>query len=146
MPFFKWPIIILLVVLLPFSFVFSYPYKDSSLYTYLDPVNILYTSNATNYISQQHKDSQKLQLVQFYSSWCGHCIDFAPRFKKFLKTIRSWRHWLDISVLDCAQEVNLQGACVTYEIQYYPCLKMFWFKPNENETGKEIKCKCCVIS
>lgn len=136
------PTIILSAVLLPAALVVSLPFQETSLYTYLDPVNILYTSNVTDFISHRHQDGQKLQLVQFYSSWCGHCINFAPHFKEFLKSVRAWRHWLDISVLDCSVKENMDGACNTYDISYYPCLKMFWFKPDDTQKGNEIKCKC----
>ena len=27
-------------------------------------------------------------LVEFYSSWCGHCIDFAPTFKALAKNVK----------------------------------------------------------
>ncbi|KAG0409713.1 hypothetical protein HPB47_013185, partial [Ixodes persulcatus] len=26
-------------------------------------------------------------IIQFYSSWCGHCIHFAPMFKAFAHDI-----------------------------------------------------------
>ena len=27
-------------------------------------------------------------LIEFYSSWCGHCIDFAPAFKQLAKDVK----------------------------------------------------------
>ena len=27
-------------------------------------------------------------LVEFYSSWCGHCVQFAPDYKKLAKDVK----------------------------------------------------------
>lgn len=119
----------------------AFPSETKSLYSHRDGVNILYSSNASHFVRDLHQEGRKLQLVQFYSSWCGHCISFAPSFKAFLNTILTWTHWLDISVVDCAVQDNLLGACQDFDVQYYPCLKMFWFKPGPKDTGNEITCK-----
>lgn len=28
-------------------------------------------------------DSESVWLIEFYNSWCGHCIHFAPTYKEF---------------------------------------------------------------
>lgn len=38
-------------------------------------------------------DSPKSWVVEFYSSWCGHCVHFAPIYKEFAEDITG-RLWL----------------------------------------------------
>lgn len=44
-----------------------------------DPIVILDSSNFNKNILQ----SQQTWFVNFYNSWCGHCIRFAPTWKSF---------------------------------------------------------------
>ena len=37
-------------------------------------------------------------LVEFYSSWCGHCIDFAPAFIQLANDVKGKEHQMFISV------------------------------------------------
>ena len=34
--------------------------------------------------------SSKPWMVQFYSSWCGHCIHFQPTFSEFGARVEGW--------------------------------------------------------
>ena len=111
-----------------------------SLYHSNDNVIILTTDNFTKFVVDLHQDGQKLQLIQFYNSWCGHCISFAPNFKKFLKSVDKWKDLLSISVVDCSMDINFK-LCTDYDISFYPNLRMFWFKPTSKDKGDTIKCK-----
>lgn len=108
-----------------------------SLYTEKDKVPILYTENVTSFIVNNHQDGRQVQLVQFYNSYCGHCISFAPIFKDFLKSVTRWSDVLSVSVLDCSVESN-NKACRDFDIAYYPTLRTFWFKPDKSNKGEEL--------
>jgi len=32
--------------------------------------------------------SETAWMVEFYSSWCGHCVHFAPTFKELAKDVK----------------------------------------------------------
>lgn len=49
------------------------------LYNLSDDVFILHGSNFKRNIV----DSDSVWIVEFYNSWCGHCIKFAPFWKTF---------------------------------------------------------------
>lgn len=108
-----------------------------SLYNLKDHVTILETSNFTKFVINQHQDGKKIQLIQFYSSYCGHCISFAPQFKRFLKSVDKWSDLLSISVVNCADDIN-RKVCSDYKVEYFPTLRMFWFKPNEKDKGNKL--------
>ena len=65
--------------------------------------------------------------VEFYSSWCGHCIHFAPTFKSLAEDVYSWRGVMAVAAIDCAVEANM-AVCREYEIMGYPTIK--FFSPN----------------
>ena len=48
------------------------------LYSEHDKIVLLNTTNFQSTICS----SSRAWLVEFYSSWCGHCIHFAPTFKE----------------------------------------------------------------
>ena len=55
----------------------------ASLYSKDDPMEIL--DNST--IKRQIYKSEYVWVVEFYSSWCGHCHAFAPTWRRFAKQI-----------------------------------------------------------
>lgn len=57
--------------------ILSAPTQAGRLYTENDPVTIL-TSDT---LKQTVRNSTTAWLVQFYSSWCGHCIQYSPTWK-----------------------------------------------------------------
>ena len=57
--------------------------SQNSLYNSSDYVTILTVDNFYDTLVGQ----QNAWLVQFYSSYCGHCIAFAPLFKQIVKNI-----------------------------------------------------------
>ncbi len=66
----------------PFSFGGG---KDKALYSPLDPGITLV--NVSDFKSVVH-GSKTAWMVEFYSSWCGHCIHFAPTFKHLASDVR----------------------------------------------------------
>ncbi|OTF77415.1 hypothetical protein BLA29_010705, partial [Euroglyphus maynei] len=89
------------------------------------------------FIVNQHNDGNRIQLIQFFNTYCGHCQAFAPLFKQFLRTtIHRWSNVVDFAVLDCANDLNTD-ACRHYNIQLYPTLRTFWLRPTLTDLGDD---------
>ncbi|KAF7636504.1 Sulfhydryl oxidase [Meloidogyne graminicola] len=63
-------------------------------------------------------------FVEFYSSWCGHCIEYKPLYVKIATAMRRWRKVVVIAVLNCADEINAP-VCREHAIDAFPSLKYF---------------------
>uniref|UniRef100_A0A8D9EMZ1 Sulfhydryl oxidase n=1 Tax=Cacopsylla melanoneura TaxID=428564 RepID=A0A8D9EMZ1_9HEMI len=68
--------------------------------------------------------SSSAWLVEFYNSWCGHCIQFAPTWKDFGASVLSWSKIVKVGAVDCSVDVN-SDLCRDYEIMKYPTLRYF---------------------
>ncbi|KAM4615977.1 sulfhydryl oxidase 2 [Polymixia lowei] len=90
----------------------------SRLYTEGDPVVILSSSNIKPTIT----NSSSAWMLQFYSSWCGHCIQYSSTWKELAQDVRDWDQAIRIAVLDCAQEDNFD-ICKEYGIHFYPTFR-----------------------
>ncbi|XP_054157272.1 uncharacterized protein LOC128955623 [Oppia nitens] len=109
-----------------------------SLYNFNDPdIRSLTDTNFTHHVYDDKRNSGRVQLIQFYNSWCGHCIAFAPTFKELARQVRTWRQLLAIRVVDCAQDINTK-LCRDMNINVYPTLKMYWFNPKHDDKGVEL--------
>ncbi|TRY63148.1 hypothetical protein TCAL_10351 [Tigriopus californicus] len=75
-------------------------------------------------------------MVEFYSSWCGHCIHFAPTYKTFADEVFGWRHVVGIAAIDCADDKNMP-TCREYDIMGYPSMKFFPPQAPSSELGQE---------
>jgi len=93
---------------------------SAGLYTNEDKILILNNTNFQSSICS----STKAWIVEFYSSWCGHCIHFAPTFKEFAADVHAWRDVISVAAIDCAQDENMP-TCREYEVMGYPTLKFF---------------------
>ncbi|KAF6721082.1 Sulfhydryl oxidase 2 [Oryzias melastigma] len=102
----------------------------SRLYTEDDPLVILGSSSLKPTIS----NSSSAWLVQFYSSWCGHCIHYSSTWKVLAQDVKDWQEAIGVAVLDCAQEENFD-ACRDYNIQFYPTFKYFRAHSSPGEKG-----------
>lgn len=80
-------------------------------------INILYDTNFDNFV----KNKSKVSLIEFYHSWCGHCIRFAPNWKAFAKDINKWSPVVGVGVVDCSEDKNTQ-LCREYNVRAYPSL------------------------
>ncbi|KAM4576510.1 sulfhydryl oxidase 2 [Odontesthes bonariensis] len=90
------------------------------LYTEEDPLVILSGSSFKPTIT----NSSSAWLVQFYSSWCGHCIQYSSTWKALAQDVKDWQDAIGVAVVDCAQEENFD-VCKDYSIKFYPTLKYF---------------------
>lgn len=59
------------------------PIQETGLYNATDNIVLL---NVTN-IKSTILASKSSWIVEFYSSWCGHCQRFAPVWKSFAKDV-----------------------------------------------------------
>ncbi|KAM6182361.1 sulfhydryl oxidase 2 [Erethizon dorsatum] len=77
-------------------------------------------------------------LVQFYSSWCGHCIGYAPTWRALAGDVRDWAAAIRVAALDCAEEKN-QEVCRAYDIHFYPTFRYFKAFTKEFTTGEDFR-------
>ncbi|CAG5119789.1 unnamed protein product [Candidula unifasciata] len=63
-------------------------------------------------------------VVEFYNSWCGHCIHFAPTWKEVATYFKDWQDLVVIAAIDCTQPANLE-TCRQHDVSSYPTLKIF---------------------
>ncbi|XP_068166687.1 sulfhydryl oxidase 2 [Antennarius striatus] len=100
------------------------------LYTEEDPLVILSSTSLKPTVS----NSTSAWLVQFYSSWCGHCIQYSSTWKALAQDVKDWQQAISVGVLDCAQEENLD-VCKEYSIKFYPTFKYFRAHSPETDRG-----------
>ena len=116
------PITLLLGILPTSSLPFRFGLGDGKpLYGKSDPGLTLL--NASDFKTIVH-NSPNAWMVEFYSSWCGHCIHFAPTFKQIAKDVQKWSDVISVAAIDCAQDENMP-ICRDYDIMGYPSLKFF---------------------
>ena len=132
---------IFLVIITFVSIVSSLPsLSGSPLYDHNSKeIRILSDTNFSKNVFEDDVNSRRIQLIQFYNSWCGHCIAFAPTFKKLAHQSRQWKQLMSISVVDCAQDINTK-LCRNMDINVYPTIKLFWFSPKSDQKGFELIC------
>uniref|UniRef100_A0A8P4KS95 Sulfhydryl oxidase n=1 Tax=Dicentrarchus labrax TaxID=13489 RepID=A0A8P4KS95_DICLA len=100
------------------------------LYTEEDPLVILSSSSLKPTVS----NSSSAWLVQFYSSWCGHCIQYSSTWKALAQDVKDWQQAVSVAVLDCAQEENFD-VCKEFSIKFYPTFKYFRAHSPETDRG-----------
>ncbi|XP_044051716.1 sulfhydryl oxidase 2 [Siniperca chuatsi] len=100
------------------------------LYTEEDPLVILSSSSLKPTVS----NSSSAWLVQFFSSWCGHCIQYSSTWKALAQDVKDWQQTISVAVLDCAQEENFD-VCKEYSIKFYPTFKYFRAHSPETDRG-----------
>lgn len=91
---------------------------DSSLYdSRTDEVIVLH---AGNYMEIQ-KNTNGLLVVEYYASWCGHCISFSKIYKQLSLQLKFWGVYF--AAINCANPVNA-ATCDSAGIHLYPTLKV----------------------
>ncbi|XP_053380728.1 sulfhydryl oxidase 2-like isoform X2 [Mercenaria mercenaria] len=68
--------------------------------------------------------SESAWIVEFYNSWCGHCIKFAPAWKEFGLKHEDWWPVFRVGAVDCANDNNTE-LCRSYDITGFPAFKLF---------------------
>ncbi|KAJ0019859.1 hypothetical protein NQD34_007428 [Periophthalmus magnuspinnatus] len=125
MPRWLWLFSAVLLILLPCC-----ECAAARLYTEQDPLVILTRDTLRATLT----DSSSAWLVQFYSSWCGHCIQYSSTWKALARDVRDWQGAISVAVFDCALEENFD-LCRDYGIKFYPTFKYFKAHSGEAERG-----------
>ncbi|XP_018615000.1 sulfhydryl oxidase 2 [Scleropages formosus] len=126
-PGFLWPALLLLLLLvMPLRGV-----RGARLYSEEDPLTIL-TSDT---LKETLRNSSTAWLIQFYSSWCGHCIQYSPTWKALAGDVKDWEQAIRIGVLDCAHEKNFE-ICKEFGIHFYPTFRYFKAHSSSSDIGK----------
>ncbi|XP_043857490.1 sulfhydryl oxidase 1 [Dromiciops gliroides] len=102
------------------------------LYTTKDPLVILTEST----LKPTVLGSSSAWVVEFFASWCGHCIAFAPKWKALANEVKDWKPVLNVAALDCAEEANSE-ICRNFGIVSYPTVKFFKAFSDSSFTGTE---------
>ncbi|ULT81893.1 hypothetical protein L3Y34_011690 [Caenorhabditis briggsae] len=77
---------------------------------------------------------KKAHFVEFYSSWCGACIGYAPTFKKFAKQLEKWAPLVQVTVVNCADDKNMP-LCREHSVSSYPSLRYFKYNSASKDDG-----------
>ncbi|KAJ8039448.1 Sulfhydryl oxidase 1 [Holothuria leucospilota] len=113
----------LLILFCHFCVIFppSVDGKEAGLYKPLvDDVVILVENNFYQTVFM----SEKAWIVELYSSWCGHCVHFAPTWKKFATDIKAWNPIVAVAAIDCAVKEN-HAICQGEQVKGYPTIKQY---------------------
>ncbi|XP_061681917.1 sulfhydryl oxidase 1 [Syngnathoides biaculeatus] len=104
---------------------------EAGLYTGSDQIVALSPDNVKSVLV----NSSSAMVVEFYASWCGHCISFSPTYKRLARDIKEWKPAVDLAAIDCADENN-RKVCVSFGIRGYPTLKFFNAYSREDSAGQ----------
>ncbi|OQR69421.1 sulfhydryl oxidase 1-like [Tropilaelaps mercedesae] len=108
----------------------------SVLYDAADPINIV--DGIEDFDRVLQSSLSQACMIEFYNSWCGHCIRYAPIFKEYANDVKGWQSAVDIGVINCASNINLE-VCRDQEITSYPSIKMYWDGGAKNKQGEVIE-------
>ncbi|KAB0353843.1 hypothetical protein FD755_023463 [Muntiacus reevesi] len=92
----------------------------SALYSSSDPLTLLRADTVRRTVL----GSRSAWAVEFFASWCGHCIAFAPTWKALANDVKDWRPALNLAALDCAEETN-SAVCRDFNIPGFPTVRFF---------------------
>ncbi|XP_043576428.1 LIM/homeobox protein Lhx3 isoform X4 [Chiloscyllium plagiosum] len=104
------------------------------LYSSQDSVTILEADGVKGLLG----NSSAAWVVEFYSSWCGHCVNYAPTWKALARDVKEWELAIRIGVMDCADEKNF-AICAEYGIHFYPTFRYFKALTTQFTTGENYK-------
>ncbi|XP_028314414.1 sulfhydryl oxidase 2 isoform X3 [Gouania willdenowi] len=105
--------------------------RSARLYTEEDPLELLSSGSLKPAVI----NSSSAWIVQFFSSWCGHCIQYSDTWKLLAQDVKDWQDAIRVGVLDCAQEENFD-VCKEFGIKFYPTFK--YFKAHSASTDRGV--------
>ncbi|NXE22123.1 QSOX1 oxidase, partial [Ardeotis kori] len=106
--------------------------QTGGLYSASDPLELLGSGAEGRLLG-----SPSAWAVEFFASWCGHCIHFAPTWRALAHDLREWRPAVMLAAIDCADEAN-QQVCTEFGITGFPTLKFFRAFSKKAEDGIRI--------
>ncbi|XP_028855478.1 sulfhydryl oxidase 1-like isoform X1 [Denticeps clupeoides] len=107
---------------------------EAGLYSSADQVVLLTPDTVASVL----RNNSAALLVEFYASWCGHCVAFSPVWKALARDTREWKPAVDLVAIDCAFEENSR-VCRDFGIAGYPSLKFFPAHSGSDSKGSDIK-------
>ncbi|XP_003925477.2 sulfhydryl oxidase 1 isoform X1 [Saimiri boliviensis] len=114
------PTLLLLLLLLLLAVPGAVAAPRSALYSASDPLTLLQADTVRGAVL----GSRSAWAVEFFASWCGHCIAFAPTWKALAEDVKAWRPALNLAALDCAEETN-SAVCRDFNIPGFPTVRFF---------------------
>lgn len=69
-------------------------------------------------------DSQWGWMVELYSSWCGHCQNFAPRLKELARELEAWSDVVRVGVMECTGGEKNRDMCSKLGVAAYPTIRV----------------------
>ncbi|CAG0920394.1 unnamed protein product [Notodromas monacha] len=93
---------------------------SDALYLKSDPIQILTADTFNKNVLR----SKTAWIVEFYSTWCGHCRNYAATWKQLAVQVYGWRKVIRLGAIDCADERNTP-ICRTYQVIGYPTILLF---------------------
>ncbi|KAK3088144.1 hypothetical protein FSP39_015352 [Pinctada imbricata] len=105
---------------------------NAGLYSDSDDVFILTSDNFYENVLK----SEKIWNIEFYNSWCGHCIHFAPTYKELATDTKGWTPVIQTAAIDCAEKDN-RDICMKYVDMGYPTLKLLGPNASKNDSGPQ---------
>uniref|UniRef100_UPI00398EE230 sulfhydryl oxidase 2 n=1 Tax=Pristiophorus japonicus TaxID=55135 RepID=UPI00398EE230 len=104
------------------------------LYSSQDPLVILEAGAAGALLA----NSSNAWVLEFYSSWCGHCVSYAPTWRALARDVRDWELAIRVGVMDCAEEKNF-ATCTEFGVHFYPTFRYFKALAAQFTTGESYK-------
>jgi len=77
---------------------------------------------------ERPEEANQFWIVEFYASWCGHCVHFAPTIKEFAEEIKDWTKLVKLGVIDCGNSENGE-ICQENQVHGFPTMK--YYLPND---------------
>ncbi|KAM6963141.1 sulfhydryl oxidase 1 [Aplochiton taeniatus] len=108
--------------------------SEAGLYTASDQIIVLTPENVDSVLV----NSTAAVVVEFYASWCGHCIAFTPIYRSLARDIKEWKLAVDLAAIDCAVEEN-RKVCTRFGIKGYPSLKFFHAYSKSDTKGQAFR-------
>ena len=82
-------------------------------------------------------DRDQAFLLEFYASWCGHCIQFSPFYKALSEVTRFWRPVIVVAAINCADSRN-RPVCRLFNVNGFPTLRLLPARARIDHRGSEV--------